>query len=985
MSKRFQNTSKFRNVVGRIAKTEDWYSDLQISTSTLSDNANLIQANQKWLAVKWSGNGGTLGILPLAKPGKYVPSEGAGMLHAHGAGVTDWSFSNFNQDILATGAEDGTVKVWKLPEEGITAGEQASTLSTLNVKSPRANSLKFHPTAENVLTTLGNNRKEVLIWDIGKEAPALTVESESLVHSFSWKGDGSLLATTGKDIVQVWDPRAEKAATQTGKGHEGIKGSRSVWLGSSNFILSTGLNKVRYRQYALWDARDLSKPIKMSSFDSSTGQLIPLYDEDTETVYVIGRGDSTIRSFQLSDLQSEPTIAENMACGTNNSLFGACLLPKLSLNVMKAEVARVMTLTSNAIVPVSFEVPRKQYLDFHYELFPDTKGNVPALSASAWLNNENGLVQTVSLDPSKRQAQAKSNDTKVSPSQPIADPIKEKSPMPAAAAEKSSPAASVSDKNDAISETPIKADSIKSSSNTSSPAPIETSPTEPTSTPPQQTPEATKTASSPPPAAKQPSEVASPTKVLPKYGAASVSPYKYIAGKPYHPSEHFHDLRGLSSDKSGSTNLIQASSKFIAVPIAGPGGRIGIISASKPGRLPTKVPSLQCGSSVVDFKFDPFNPNILVTASDDNKLRVWNIPDEGISEDVSEPAAVLSSKAMDKVVVLAFNPVAQDVLLTISSDRNNAGIRVWDLNNKTEKHHFEHGDVVFDAAWSTDGQQVATISKSKKIRIFDAVHDFKLVAEGPGHQSIRPAKLLWLGEMNMIASVGFGLGSSREVLVYKLDDLAKGPCFKKNIDTSPSVMSAYFDPDCGVLYVAGRGDRIIHTFELEESSLTALAKFESGTLQQGFAFLPKKHCNVKAIEIAKFYRLTATSIETVGIKVPRARPEFFQDDIFCPTKDVESPAQSADSWFAGETKASQYIKLQPDGSVALSEAPALPQTNAKKKFAIGKREASDDEKRKDLMQKMFASAKGVDEQAERDKAPVVEDEEKEVADDEWDD
>jgi coronin-7 len=170
---------------------------------------------------------------------------------------------------------------------------------------------------------------------------------------------------------------------------------------------------------------------------------------------------------------------------------------------------------------------------------------------------------------------------------------------------------------------------------------------------------------------------------------------------------------------------------------------------------------------------------------------------------------------MDKIVVVAFNPVAQDVLLTVSSDRNSAGIRIWDLNNKTEKHHFEHGDVVFDAVWSSDGQQVATTSKSKKIKIFDAVHDFKPVAEGPGHQSIRPAKLLWLGDMNMIASVGFGLGSSREVLVYKLDDLAKGPCFKKNIDISPSVMSAYFDPDCGILYVAGRvsltANFVLHT------------------------------------------------------------------------------------------------------------------------------------------------------------------------------
>jgi hypothetical protein len=31
------------------------------------------------------------------------------MLHAHGSGITDWAFSDFSQDVLATGAEDGTV------------------------------------------------------------------------------------------------------------------------------------------------------------------------------------------------------------------------------------------------------------------------------------------------------------------------------------------------------------------------------------------------------------------------------------------------------------------------------------------------------------------------------------------------------------------------------------------------------------------------------------------------------------------------------------------------------------------------------------------------------------------------------------------------------------------------------------------------------------------------------------------------------------
>jgi coronin-7 len=58
---------------------------------------------------------------------------------------------------------------------------------------------------------------------------------------------------------------------------------------------------------------------------------------------------------------------------------------------------------------------------------------------------------------------------------------------------------------------------------------------------------------------------------------------------------------------------IQANSKFIAVPIAGPGGRVGIINAEKPGRLPTHILSILCNSEVTNFKFDPFNESILVT------------------------------------------------------------------------------------------------------------------------------------------------------------------------------------------------------------------------------------------------------------------------------------------------------------------------------------------------------------------------------------
>jgi hypothetical protein len=53
-----------------------------------------------------------------------------------------------------------------------------------------------------------------MIWDVGNEAVALNIQAEATLHSFAWKGDGSLVATTGKDIVQVWDPRQSKEVAQ---------------------------------------------------------------------------------------------------------------------------------------------------------------------------------------------------------------------------------------------------------------------------------------------------------------------------------------------------------------------------------------------------------------------------------------------------------------------------------------------------------------------------------------------------------------------------------------------------------------------------------------------------------------------------------------------------------------------------------------------------------------------------------------------------
>ncbi|KAI9252117.1 hypothetical protein BY458DRAFT_523377 [Sporodiniella umbellata] len=877
MSKRFQNLNKYRNAFPTVSKKEEWYADISVST-TASEASSLIQVNQQWIATKWGGYGGSIGLLPIDRTGKDCASHSR-VFQAHSSPLSDWSFSEFDDSLLATGAEDGMVKLWKIHEN-----QDPDCVFSVKSPSRRVDLLKFHPLTYQILTSLGNDGKQVCLWDIEKSAKALEVVGDSPFHSFSWKSDGSLLATTGKSVVNIWDPRSKEGSIATGPGHEGVKGSKSVWLGSSNNVFTIGTDKLRSRQYALWDTRNMSKALAFSGIDSSTGSLLPLFDEDTETIYLISRGDSLVRSLQLSDMYTQPTIELVTAHGPNEIIYGGALLPKPSLDVMQAEIARIITISGNHIIPISYRVPKKSHMDFDANLFPDTKGRVPSLSSSEWLEGKNSAVRKVSLNPlnvSPAKTHSQQCNTVCAQTETLEYKVTEENKKPAGDkrdVEKQQEQQDFKEKKAVNKEVILLNDTeINKKDNTDT------------------------------------TLKATSTKVQSKYGSAEKSIYKYIFGKTYHPNTHFDDLRDLSINKSGECDLIQASRKFIAIPISGPGGRVGIINAEKPGRLPTRIPCILCGSEVTNFKFDPFNHNRLVTVSLDNKLRVWELPDDGIEEDTQEPLHILSDATIDKISQIEFHPNSKDVLLMTSQDLNSPTIRIWDLKELKIKIKLEkiHKGAIFSCAWSLDGRKIATTSKDKIIRVLSS-RTGNVISEGPSHDSLRPSRVLWIDqEGEKLVSVGFGLGSSREMILYKSNDLSI-PLSKKMIDVSPSTMTVHFDIDCNILFAAGRGDRTIHCYEIENESFTSLQKIEANSLQQGFVFLPKIMCNVKEIEIGKLYRLTATSIEPVGIHVPRARPELFQDDIFVPTLDTEHYSQEAHSWFEGGDKKQELKSLQPE-------------------------------------------------------------------------
>lgn len=59
---------------------------------------------------------------------------------------------------------------------------------------------------------------------------------------------------------------------------EGHANTRVVWLGNSDYILSSGHGSNRERQVTLRDIRNLANPLKEYSGDSSLGIYLPLFD-----------------------------------------------------------------------------------------------------------------------------------------------------------------------------------------------------------------------------------------------------------------------------------------------------------------------------------------------------------------------------------------------------------------------------------------------------------------------------------------------------------------------------------------------------------------------------------------------------------------------------------------------------------------------------------------------------------------------------------
>jgi hypothetical protein len=274
-----------------------------------------------------------------------------------------------------------------------------------------------------------------------------------------------------------------------------------------------------------------------------------------------------------------------------------------------------------------------------------------------------------------------------------------------------------------------------------------------------------------------------------------------------------------------------------------------------------------------------------------------------------------------KIATVNFHPTANNVLLTSGSD---FVMRAWDITHGTEAFALSgFGDLVTGVAVSYQGDLLATTSRDKQLRIFD-MRGNQLQGEVTAHTGSKGARVTWLGAKPQVLTVGFGKSSEREFKIWDTRSLAT-PLGSHTLDQLAGVISPFYDEDTGVLYLAGRGDSSIKMFEIVDEAPFShyLTEYSSSNQQMGVAWLPKRSLDVRACEIARFIKVSETTAEPIQMTVPRTRTEFFQDDIFPPTR-VSEPTYTSEEWLSGAApRDPARVSLQPEGMELLSQAPAV--------------------------------------------------------------
>ena len=331
---------------------------------------------------------------------------------------------------------------------------------------------------------------------------------------------------------------------------------------------------------------------------------------------------------------------------------------------------------------------------------------------------------------------------------------------------------------------------------------------------------------------------------------------------------------------------------------------VAVFSAEETGSVGAARPLIRGhAGAVLDFDFNPFNDLQLLTASEDCTLKLWEYPENGLSQDLSTPLVTLQGHSK-KVTAVSFNPSAAFISASASQDNT---LKVWALERATALYSLQPANTpCHSLQWNRTGSLLASSWKDQLIRLIDPRTN-DTVVQYQAHDGAKPAKIAWSGRADSLVTCGFAKNGDRKVAIWDLRTVGK-PLGFDLVSNGTGILYPFVEADLPFLFVVGKGDRSFTLFQLTETApgLQLLETCAFPGAVKGFSLLPRRRLNPGSGEMQRILRLIDENLSQIAIKPKRSEAA---EDLYPPCIGL-FPALKATQWAQGGSGEPERVTMQ---------------------------------------------------------------------------
>lgn len=417
-----------------------------------------------------------------------------------------------------------------------------------------------------------------------------------------------------------------------------------------------------------------------------------------------------------------------------------------------------------------------------------------------------------------------------------------------------------------------------------------------------------------------------------------VTRYRYLNAESDPPSKYYTHLP-VGIVPNMEFNEIICNGKSFAFIGQGNPSPICFQPMDKAQRYPVNAPVIKDPhkGAVSYITYSPHNPNLLMSAGDDGKIKLWDVPDV-LTQDITEEK--LSLQMPKRVGLAKFSECVRNLVLATCMTPD---IALWDLNREQQIRSFSKfcPAIVQDACFDAYSTNIYAVFKDGTVSVFDPRDKDPAILTGQCHPGPRHRRVLDLPDYGRFATFGASKKGWREVSVWDPKNLS-APLKTVELDTQTSPLLPMYEEGSGIIYIGGKGDGNVPFVELctDDRIIASRGQYESAEPERGLCLVPRKYLDVKSVEISRMLKLSTESMRALRWRTPRNRQEYFQDDIYGPSRDTSNPLMEVMDWEDKQTDMFPTLNLQPEGMMKLSEAAPIVK-QAVKKWSPAQQEEED--------------------------------------------